>query len=209
MKEAASQNQRVLTHIQACNSPQKDTIQNKHTGQSRNLSLQSGLNSSSRASPNENDNSYVKEMWPTVAASSDGITTTTTTTFGQNKPMSPVYQAQNIKPRGQFTMNATLDRAPRSNVRFRDDMSIQSSTRSANHLHNDQHIYESPDGVLRSYNAISSNHSVPNTTNTLPRNLNSNKLRNQKDPSLKYKPQVEDTEDVWRRRSSKTESVLL
>ena len=203
MREATSQNQRVLTSIQACSSP-KDTIQsNKALQQTRHLSLQSGraTNSTRRASPNDNDNSYVKEMWPVVTSSAGG----SGGALGHTKPIGPMYQTQNIKQIGQFKGNATLDRTPRSNVRFRDDMSIHSSTRSANHINEDQHIYESPDGTLRGYNAISSNHFVPNATSTLPTNLN----KNQRDPALKYIQQADDSEDVWRRRSSKTESVVL
>ena len=213
MRHATSQNQEVLNHIQSERILRKDNPQNKPMGRlTGDLPLQSGLvvnNTGARASPGDNDNSYVKEVWHMVGSS--GGPGGPAGPMGRNRPMTgPVYQIQNVKPTSQMTgpTTSTLNRPTRANVRFRDDTLLQSSPKIPIQSAEDQHIYESPDGLLKSYNTMNTGRCDLNSTCTLPRTLN--KLQTSQIGSrLNYPKEVSEDEEVWRRRSSKTESVVL
>ena len=213
MRHATSQNQEVLNHIQSERILRKDNPQNKPIGPlTRDLPLQSGLvvnNTGATASPGDNDNSYVKEVWHMVAFS--GGPSGPAVPMGHSRPMTgPVYQIQNVKPTYQMTgpTTSSLNRPTRGNVRFRDDTLLQSSAKVPVQPAEDQHIYESPDGMLKSYNTMNAGRCHSNSTCTLPRTLN--KLQtSQLGPRVTHPKEVSEHEEVWRRRSSKTESVVL
>ena len=210
MRQTVSQNQEVLNHIQSERILRKDNPQNKPTGPlARNIPLQSGLvvnNTGATASPGDNDNSYVKEVWYMVGPSGGP-----SGSVGRGKPMTgPVYQIQNVKPTSQMPgpTTATLNRSTRANVRFGDDTLLQSSPKMPIHPAEDQHIYESPDGLLKSYNTMNTGKCVANSISTLPRTLN--KLQtSQIGYRVNYPKGISEDEEVWRRRSSKTETVVL
>ena len=203
MKQAAAQNQQRLTHNQRGNRSHKDTLQyNKqaHTEQQNGQAGQASGNTSCTL----NEYSYAKEMWPMVAVC-DGI-------MDRNTSVCSVYQTQNIKPmirKPHCAGYSTMDRLSRSNVSFRDDTCIQTTTTSTTLVNEDQHTYGSPDSTGKSYNTKAFKHFEMKTNNTLPKTLNSTKFKNPKGQIPNHGHQVKDNEEVWHRKSSKTEGVAL